>query len=520
MARWCLGSSLEDSLKDDLQFDDSEQDPFEQTPLPFSENRRVPVSTPEPGADSAPASRCDSCGGSIDAGKLCPRCEQAFHGVLEPDDAQKNLHTIPTSDFEELFAALEEAQARSKQPTATEMPAAAEPVPQTQTMTPAEYAHWQTDAPAPMPEPAISLNDVAKFEPFISQSAFDQPEPKPIALKPEPAAMAIEHPVAIPDPAAAQRQPAVAALPNILEETHAPIALPELLAAAEASATVTPSATVETKDAVSAKTRLAVSGGLKRFATAAAAILVVAAIGVPLTKLWLGRRQTIVASNPVPAAKPAAKPAPAAKAPQRANTGAVAPAINPTAARTEAPAPAPARAAVVAAPKPAATVQPRAVEAYVKPAPRPAAKPVRPVKPASVPALGTAAPVLESAIALPDGTEVTPVAPPPTAVAQDAPIAPFYEPTQVDKTPQVLSRAEPEMSPELQSRANGEIVVVRFLVTQTGRPVLVSLLRPSKAGLALDEAVIAAIKKWTFAPAIKRGHAVSCFVHLGVPIGR
>jgi TonB family protein len=63
-------------------------------------------------------------------------------------------------------------------------------------------------------------------------------------------------------------------------------------------------------------------------------------------------------------------------------------------------------------------------------------------------------------------------------------------------------------------------VIVRVLVSQTGHVSLVNVLRRSKTGVALDDAVVAAVKQWTFSPARKRGEAVSCWYHVGVPIQR
>ena len=78
------------------------------------------------------------------------------------------------------------------------------------------------------------------------------------------------------------------------------------------------------------------------------------------------------------------------------------------------------------------------------------------------------------------------------------------------------------MEPQVPAEARGlsDIVVVRLLVSQTGHPSSVSLLRKSKAGQPLDDAVVAAVKQWTFSPARKKGEAVSCWLNVGVPVGR
>ncbi len=74
------------------------------------------------------------------------------------------------------------------------------------------------------------------------------------------------------------------------------------------------------------------------------------------------------------------------------------------------------------------------------------------------------------------------------------------------------------MPDDLQSRARNEIVIVRMLVSHSGLPSRVSLLRRSKAGPRLDDAVIAAVSQWTFSPAKRRGEAVSCWFNMGVPV--
>jgi len=65
-----------------------------------------------------------------------------------------------------------------------------------------------------------------------------------------------------------------------------------------------------------------------------------------------------------------------------------------------------------------------------------------------------------------------------------------------------------------------EVVVVRALVSQSGHPTRISLLRRSKTGPQLDDVVLAAVNQWTFSPAKKKGEAVSCWFNFAVPIGQ
>jgi TonB family protein len=115
------------------------------------------------------------------------------------------------------------------------------------------------------------------------------------------------------------------------------------------------------------------------------------------------------------------------------------------------------------------------------------------------------------------------VAPPPptpvAAIAREAPIGRLFEPGDVDEAPQVATRVEPQLPGDLPVGRLNDIVVVRVLVSQTGHPFRVNLLRRSKVGRSLDDAVVAAVTKWTFSPARKRGEAVSCWYNIGVPLG-
>ena len=104
------------------------------------------------------------------------------------------------------------------------------------------------------------------------------------------------------------------------------------------------------------------------------------------------------------------------------------------------------------------------------------------------------------------------------APASSAPQGPFFEPTDVHEAPKVASKVAPEVPAELRSQARNEIVIVRMLISQMGRPSRVTLLRKSKTGAKVDDAVIAAVSQWTFSPAKRRGEAVSSWFNIGVPV--
>jgi TonB family protein len=123
----------------------------------------------------------------------------------------------------------------------------------------------------------------------------------------------------------------------------------------------------------------------------------------------------------------------------------------------------------------------------------------------------------------------TPAPLPTSAPAQVAAAAPrpstlptgrFFERNDVDQPPQVATRVEPKLPANVPARLRSGAVVVRVLVSRTGHPFLVSLLRGSMLGRQSDEAVVAAVTQWTFSPARKRGEPVNCWFNIGVPLGR
>jgi protein TonB len=100
-----------------------------------------------------------------------------------------------------------------------------------------------------------------------------------------------------------------------------------------------------------------------------------------------------------------------------------------------------------------------------------------------------------------------------------APLGRLFEPNDVDVSPTVARRIEPQLPADLKSRPVNETVIVRVLVSQTGDPSRVSLLRKSKQGRSLDDAVVAAVTQWRFSPAKRRGEPVSSWYNIGVPLG-
>jgi hypothetical protein len=96
----------------------------------------------------------------------------------------------------------------------------------------------------------------------------------------------------------------------------------------------------------------------------------------------------------------------------------------------------------------------------------------------------------------------------------------FFESSDVDAPPRIASRVAPRLPGKLPPGADKKIVVARVLVSRSGHPHRVSLLRGSMLGRASDEAVVAAVSKWTFSPATKRGEPVNCWYNFGIPLGQ
>lgn len=256
------------------------------------------------------------------------------------------------------------------------------------------------------------------------------------------------------------------------------------------------------------------------FALIAASVAVVAALGAAADWLFVHQdaevtrtaqatmpavpEQTAAAASEQPAAAPpASDDRPATR--ETVATEAVAPSV----VRPPAPAPVAAKDPAPAKPKPVPPAKPTRAAAA------PAAKPARPQ--ASSNAAPAAAPVLTaSAAPAPPVREPAPASP---SVEKAAALGPFFETKDVSETPRITARVEPRLPADMKARKVHEIVIVRALVSQNGRPSRVSVLRKSKTGPQLDDMVVAAVNQWTFSPAKKKGEAVSCWFNFGVTVG-
>jgi TonB family protein len=245
----------------------------------------------------------------------------------------------------------------------------------------------------------------------------------------------------------------------------------------------------------------------------AAAVAIVASIGLGVGAAWYKMQGLPLPGQP---AEPAAAATVAENVPKAPDPIAVAEAAIKAS-----------EAAAAAAERAAAQAQASAAS-KAKAAPNAATSRVPPknVRQPIAPTAQVAAAAAPVAVIEPVRELVAPPLPPPVAVTPAAAVAsiepqrPFFEPKDVNEQPAVANRVEPRLPDELKTRDISEVLVVRLLVSQAGRPSSISLLRRSKTGQSLDDAVVAAIKQWTFSPARKKGETVSCWMNLGVPVGR
>ena len=95
--------------------------------------------------------------------------------------------------------------------------------------------------------------------------------------------------------------------------------------------------------------------------------------------------------------------------------------------------------------------------------------------------------------------------PPPTATPVPAQEIP----------PAILKVVKPLYPPVALKARVGGLVILRVLVSETGQPLDIEVVRPGKAGLT--EAAIAAVRKWTFTPARKGDTSVQAWTTVPIP---
>jgi TonB family protein len=78
--------------------------------------------------------------------------------------------------------------------------------------------------------------------------------------------------------------------------------------------------------------------------------------------------------------------------------------------------------------------------------------------------------------------------------------------------PEVITRTKPNYPPAALKQKVEGTVVLSLLVTEGGKVGDVKVLRPAGGATGLNEAAIAAVKKWTFRPALKAGKKVKIWV--------
>jgi TonB family protein len=494
---------------------------------------------------------CESCGApSLPGSTLCLPCTRAFESILgtqpaAPADGAADAATLlqpraPVPPSAPEGAAPPQPATIVAPPGARgDVPPADDPLGDDE-----EYEDEADDllaeeaatvlvvaaAPPPRPEPAAPP---APPEPAFAADSMDWSTPPAasndhegiVALPPwarkgpdaeteSPAEAAPEAPGAEPVPwweRNGQQSPTAAAKPEVARYVPPSAAAPPASASLESTLA---------RQAMRPKSPAAVAAAIpaprasgdsrRRSLIIGAALAGVAAIGTPVMwKLAFASRPTTVSALPI---EPAAAPQPA---PPRAERVHGTPAAAPPAPRVyhdlQPPAPPPAAPAAPAASAPTGS-QATPKSAPKKPAVTAAAVPVAaPVAaPEPAPLLVTTPPPVVAAPA-------AAAAPPPSVQAEAVPLGQIFEVSQVEARPSVTNRFDPVLPARLRGHGTTPmVVIVRVLVSPSGRAVESSPVKNPSNDAGLGAAAAATVRQWTFAPARKKGQAVSCWVNVGV----
>jgi protein TonB len=85
----------------------------------------------------------------------------------------------------------------------------------------------------------------------------------------------------------------------------------------------------------------------------------------------------------------------------------------------------------------------------------------------------------------------------------------------VDTPPRIAKVVKPVYPPLALKARIGGIVVLRVLVSEKGLPLEVQVVRDAPAGL--DEAAVAAVRRWTFTPPLEDGVPVRTWMTIPIP---
>ena len=502
---------------------------------------------------------CESCGApSLPGSTLCLPCTRAFESILGTQPAAPVAAVTPAvplvphaaSDADAITLLQRQARVLPSAPGGSASPDAAtvlssavghqnEPLADDEEyedepddLMAEEAATVLTAAPQPppppAPEPATPAFSATDSVDWSTPAAVSNDHEGIVALPPwarkgsdaeaEPAADAVpDVPGEEPVPwweRSGQQSPTAAGKPETARYVPPPAVAPAPFASLEstlARQAMRPKSPAAVAVAIPAVLR-ASGGNRSRRLVIGAALAGVAAIGTPVMwKLAFASRPTVVSALRI---EPAAAPEPAAPRPERVHG-------------TPAAAPAPAAPRVYQdlqpiAPEPAA---PSAPVAAAAPAPRHATPKAAPKKPAvatapvpvAAPAAAPAPAPLLVATPPPVVAAPTAAAPPPASVQAEAvPLGQIFEVSQVEARPSVTTRFDPVLPARLNGSTSQLVVIVRVLVSPSGRPVESSPVKNPSNDPGLGAAAAATVRQWSFAPARKKGQPVSCWVNVGV----
>ncbi len=462
--------------------------------------------TPE--KSSPPVARCKGCGAPSVDGHDCGSCQQAFNSWLgNAEPAPETEATTPAETVAAEESVWAELMTSAPSNEASDPADPSSPAPSAEVALPAPLVPEVTAASANGPE-AVKT-EPANDETVVVQPAELEMTKVDLAAPDEVKAEATEQ-------EAPKTEPAVAAIKTEMAEAPA----------ATMPVTETPRPENASNAGVFNERPFAPSSSQprSRLISVVAPVVILAAIGVgaygfriqgqPMTAreeqppIVRAEPQTVIAPEEqvtvsarditAPEPQPQTTDVPAATSGNDRKATPAVPQVKPSVVRP------------VKTPAPPKSV----TRASVKPAWPRAAEQVAPLQASNLATLHAPA-------VAPAPPEVVAIPSPAPAPARPAPAqGPFFETTDVNESPEVVTRVKPQLPDDLRAGSLNDIVIVRVLVSQSGHPSRVALLRKSKSGRRLDDAVVAAVNRWTFAPARKRGEAVSCWLNVGVPIGR